>query len=83
MSDTKKKTDEILYYQDSLELIKKEVEHLNQTLLSRNNEYHILCEELEMIRAQNAILHADKSDLSRILSRGLEMLGEMCRSLAI
>lgn len=83
MSESKKKGEEILYYQDSLELIKREVEHLNQTLHSRNNEYHLVCEEAELVKSQNAILNADKSDLTRVMTRGMEMLADMCRILGI
>lgn len=39
LTENSKKSEEILFYQDSLEMIKREVESLNRSLQTKNKEH--------------------------------------------
>lgn len=72
-----------MFYQDSLELIKKEVETLNKALQSKNREHMELMDEAEALRKETRLLAEDKQELAAMLARGLDMLLDLCHGLAI
>ena len=52
----RRKEEEVTFYEESLEVIRKDMENLNDVIYAKNKEYIVLNQELDSIKRQNSSL---------------------------
>ena len=78
-----KREEDILFYEESLELIRKDMENLNAVIFAKNREHVLVNEELDLIRARGEELEGEKARLARTLEQVVEEVGGLLQSLRV